>query len=122
MPGETHDFFAETIQGGYNFSSISKSALAVTRTLMGEPPDRMKPTKATEAAMDTVLDVKMTQSRHWNCMHYQGLWMLNLNFVTLVADFNPDMVDGMTDTVRLDGRYLVLLCLLRISSVYSAKK
>lgn len=70
---------------------------------MGEPPDRMKPTKATDAAMETVFAVKMAQSEFWNCMHYQGIrWMDE--FDVLISDLSsPDMVDGMTDTVRLDG-------------------
>ena len=59
-------------QGGYNFTAISKSALAVTRTLMGEPPDRLRATAATNAAADTVAKVKAVQSQHWRCMFPKG--------------------------------------------------
>ena len=56
---------AVCLEGGYNFGAISKSALAVTRTLMGEPPDRLTATQATEIAMTTVQQVKEIQSRYW---------------------------------------------------------
>ena len=72
------------LEGGYNFRSISKSALAVTRTLMGEPPDRLKPTRPTESCIDTVKDVMRIQSRYWNCMHPK------------------DPIDGLIYTERMD--------------------
>lgn len=59
-------------QGGYNFRSISKSALAVTRTLMGEPPDRLSPTAATASAVEIVRQVSMVQSKYWRCMFPKG--------------------------------------------------
>jgi histone deacetylase 6 len=60
---------AVCLEGGYNFRSISKSALAVTRTLMGEPPDRLEETSPTQAGIDTVKLVAMKQSRFWRCMY-----------------------------------------------------
>ena len=62
----------ECCQGGYNFKSISKSALAVTRTLMGEPPDRLAPTAATNSAVEIVRDVVRIQSKYWRCMFPKG--------------------------------------------------
>lgn len=52
-------------KGGYNLTSISKSALAVTRTLIGEKPDRMLDNKATDTGIDTVQMVAMHQSKFW---------------------------------------------------------
>lgn len=60
---------SDMLQGGYNFRSISKSALAVTKTLMGEPPDRLLSTSPSELAASTVRRVMMTQSRYWRCMY-----------------------------------------------------
>lgn len=57
-----------TQQGGYNFRSISKSALAVTKTLMGEPPDRLLKLSPTTAAEETVGRVMGIQAQHWRCM------------------------------------------------------
>lgn len=59
---------AVCLEGGYNFRSISKSALAVTKTLMGEPPDRLMNTIPTEAAKATVGRVMNIQAHHWRCM------------------------------------------------------
>lgn len=72
-------FLTYHVQGGYNFRSISKSALAVTKTLMGEPPDRLLVTSPSEVAVGTVRRVIMAQSRHWQCMYPKepkevGLW------------------------------------------------
>lgn len=59
---------AVCLEGGYNFQAISKSALAVTRTLMGEPPDRLEVTRATEKAVETVEQVRQIQSKYWTCL------------------------------------------------------
>ena len=66
-------------QGGYNFRSISKSALAVTKTLMGDPPDRLHSTTPSELATSAVRRVMMIQSHYWKCMYpkgpeNQGVW------------------------------------------------
>jgi histone deacetylase 6 len=58
-----------TLKGGYNFRSISKSALAVTKTLMGEPPDRLIKTTPTRDAIETVSRVMNIQALHWRCMY-----------------------------------------------------
>ena len=63
---------AVCLEGGYNFSAISKSALAVTRTLMGEPPDRLTATAATQSAIDTVAKVRNVQSRYWRSIYPKG--------------------------------------------------
>jgi hypothetical protein len=56
-------------QGGYNFRSISKSALAVAKTLMGEPPDRLISTTASTPAIQIVRRVMTAQSKYWKCMY-----------------------------------------------------
>ncbi|KAL1959893.1 hypothetical protein VTO42DRAFT_561 [Malbranchea cinnamomea] len=63
---------AVCLEGGYNFRSISKSALAVTRTLMGEPPDRLRAPAASKQAVDTVRKVAMIQAAYWQCMYPKG--------------------------------------------------
>ncbi|OOF96755.1 hypothetical protein ASPCADRAFT_129826 [Aspergillus carbonarius ITEM 5010] len=63
---------AVCLEGGYNFRSISKSALAVTKTLMGDPPDRLHSTSPSALATTTVRRVMMIQSRFWHCMYPKG--------------------------------------------------
>ncbi|OAP64896.1 hypothetical protein AYL99_00868 [Fonsecaea erecta] len=60
---------AVCLEGGYNFRAISKSALAVTRTLMGEPPDRLHATAATQAGLETVAQVRNIQSKYWRSIY-----------------------------------------------------
>ncbi|EAA59664.1 hypothetical protein AN8042.2 [Aspergillus nidulans FGSC A4] len=70
---------AVCLEGGYNFRSISKSALAVTKTLMGNPPDRLSFTCPSEAAISTIRRVSSIQSDYWKCMYpkaikNEGVW------------------------------------------------
>ncbi|GLI79815.1 histone deacetylase hda1 [Penicillium ochrochloron] len=60
---------AVCLEGGYNFRSISKSALAVTKTLMGEPPERLSKTTPTQDAIETVGRVMNIQAQYWRCMY-----------------------------------------------------
>ena len=55
-------------QGGYDLDSISRSALAVTRTLLGEPPDRIEQTRPTKSGAATVDMVRVYQRRFWPCL------------------------------------------------------
>lgn len=58
------------LEGGYNLQSIAKSAVAVTRTLMGEPPDRLgEDVEPSALGLSTVELVKRYQSRYWKCMY-----------------------------------------------------
>jgi histone deacetylase 6 len=59
---------AVCLEGGYNLRAISRSALAVAKTLMGEPPERIKiPPINAEASL--ILDkVREFQAHYWECM------------------------------------------------------
>ena len=57
------------MEGGYNLRSIAVSALAVTRTLMGEPPERLQTTQPTPTGVDTVKQVIQQQSYFWPCLY-----------------------------------------------------
>lgn len=61
---------AVCLEGGYNLTAISKSALAVAKTLMGEPPPKMNLAGAKinrEAAM-LLAQVQAYQAPYWECM------------------------------------------------------
>lgn len=60
---------AVCLEGGYSLNAIANSALAVTRTLMGEPPDRLDITSPSAEGARDVYMVKRTQSKFWKCMH-----------------------------------------------------
>ncbi|KAF2280344.1 putative histone deacetylase [Westerdykella ornata] len=61
---------AVCLEGGYNLRSIARSALAVTRTLMLQPPDRLEEDlpPPREDAVRTVAQVKREHSRYWKCL------------------------------------------------------
>ncbi|KAF2840317.1 histone deacetylase clr3 [Patellaria atrata CBS 101060] len=64
-----HGKVAVCLEGGYNLRSIAKSALAVTRTLMGEPPDRLENLIATDSGAEVIDLVIKQQSRFWKCLY-----------------------------------------------------
>ncbi|KAL5529145.1 hypothetical protein ACEPAG_5119 [Sanghuangporus baumii] len=61
------------LEGGYNVNSISSSALAVTRVLLGESPPELKPLVANEAATETVWLVAKQQSKYWKSIDVASL-------------------------------------------------
>ncbi|KAF3923438.1 hypothetical protein ABW21_db0207220 [Orbilia brochopaga] len=64
---------AVCLEGGYNLHSISDSALAVTRTLMGEPPDALHGAHADSGVIEVVNQVITEQSQYWKCMGYKAM-------------------------------------------------
>lgn len=57
------------LEGGYNLQAISTSAHAVTRVLMGEPPDRMILGSVATSAEEDVRKAISIQSKYWRCMN-----------------------------------------------------
>jgi histone deacetylase 6 len=61
---------AVCLEGGYNLRSIARSALAVTRTLMLQAPDRLaEDLVPKESAVRVIQQVKREQSKYWKCMY-----------------------------------------------------
>ena len=56
------------LEGGYNLRSISVSALAVTKTLMGQPPTRIVDTAPTESGFRTISDVIRQHNQYWQSL------------------------------------------------------
>jgi histone deacetylase 6 len=59
---------AVCLEGGYNLRAISRSALAVAKTLMGEPPMRIKIPPLNKTAAHVLHQVKVCQAPFWQCM------------------------------------------------------
>ncbi|KAK0473129.1 hypothetical protein EDD18DRAFT_1227323 [Armillaria luteobubalina] len=53
------------LEGGYNVEAGARSALAVTKVIIGEPPDELPPMTANEQATEVVWLVAKEQSRYW---------------------------------------------------------
>jgi histone deacetylase 6 len=59
---------AVCLEGGYNLDAISQSALAVARTLMGEPPPKLALPKLNKEAAKVLAKVQAHQAPYWECM------------------------------------------------------
>lgn len=59
---------AVCLEGGYNLKAISHSALAVARTLMGEPPPKIDIPPINKDAARLLARVQATQAPYWECM------------------------------------------------------
>jgi histone deacetylase 6 len=59
---------AVCLEGGYNLQAISHSALAVARTLMGEPPPQMEIPPISKEAARVLARVQAVQAPYWECM------------------------------------------------------
>jgi histone deacetylase 6 len=56
------------LEGGYNLQSISNSALAVAKTLMGEPPPKIELKPINKKAHRLLGRVQAHQAPYWECM------------------------------------------------------
>ncbi|KAI1095150.1 putative histone deacetylase A [Rostrohypoxylon terebratum] len=61
---------AVCLEGGYNLKAISHSALAVARTLMGEPPPKMEIPPINKEAAKLLVKVQAAQAPYWECMRH----------------------------------------------------
>lgn len=59
---------AVCLEGGYNLKAISRSALAVAQTLMGEPPPQIKMPPINSEALKVLNKVREVQAPFWECM------------------------------------------------------
>lgn len=57
------------LEGGYNLRSIAKSAVAVTKTLMGEPPGRIQDLEPSLPGVETIKLVIGEHSKYWRCLY-----------------------------------------------------
>lgn len=63
------------LEGGYNLDSIAKSALAVSKALLGEPPEVLDKVIPKTETVEAIADVIKIQSRYWKTLQpgYYGL-------------------------------------------------
>jgi histone deacetylase 6 len=59
---------AVCLEGGYNLRAISRSALAVAKTLMGEPPMKMNVPPLNKTTNYVLNQVRACQAPFWECM------------------------------------------------------
>ena len=95
-------------KGGYNLDSISNSALAVARVLLGDAPPELPPMMASEAGTETVWQVALEQSKYWKsinpkaCEPREGVYITPaiILFVTVCTEMDeitfsiPEILKG----------------------------
>ena len=99
------------LEGGYNLDSISLSALAVTKTLMGEAPPRIHETAATKTGVENVRKVIMHQSQFWRCLHPKDVSREFDDFVE--AARLHDIIREHQSTVLFNNHQMVNLYVFR---------
>lgn len=74
------------LEGGYSLEALERSALAVTKILLGEAPPEMEPMTASEVATETIWQVAMEQSKYWknvdpkSCEPLEGMDSISITF------------------------------------------
>ncbi|KAG9124110.1 Histone deacetylase hda1, partial [Ceratobasidium sp. 392] len=61
------------LEGGYNLNSISKSAVAVVHSLLGDQLPELPRLEASEIATEVVWQVARVQSQYWHCINPPNL-------------------------------------------------
>jgi histone deacetylase 6 len=86
---------AVCLEGGYNFEAISNSAVAVAKTLMGEPPPKLKIPPINREAARTLAKVQAIQAPFWQCMRAGVVDVLDLQ------DHNAERLHDVVRTAQL---------------------
>lgn len=95
---------AVCLEGGYNLKAISRSALAVARTLMGEPPERMEIPPLNKAAAKVIEEVKRLQAPYWACLRTAD-YSSSLNPIVEILDKNSVRLN---DVIRKYQRRILI--------------
>ncbi|KAG7662814.1 HDA1 [[Candida] subhashii] len=61
---------AVILEGGYNLDSISNSALAVAKVLVGEPPENTISSQPHPETVEVLDEVVKIQSKYWKCLRH----------------------------------------------------
>ncbi|ODQ63543.1 putative catalytic subunit of a class II histone deacetylase complex [Nadsonia fulvescens var. elongata DSM 6958] len=104
---------AVVLEGGYNLDSIAKSALAVTKILLGDAPGRISNTLPKSETIKTVRDIIKIQSRYWKSL-LPGYGSINMGENTLKNyDYLHDALRGNQVRKYMSNYSLVNLPIIR---------
>ena len=99
------------LEGGYNLGATSRSFVAMTRTIMGEPPERMGDMTPTPSAVTTLQRVIRQQSRFWKCLYPKDLQLDRKR--ELGSERLHDVLRKWQSKVLFDNFRMVSLFILR---------
>ncbi|EGW34429.1 histone deacetylase HDA1 [Spathaspora passalidarum NRRL Y-27907] len=90
---------AVILEGGYNLDSISKSALAVAKVLVGEPPENTISMQPHLDAVEVVDEVIKIQAKYWKCLRH-GIPSTSFDDVFDLPDDTNYKLVNISDTIR----------------------
>ncbi|CAG8507560.1 3147_t:CDS:10 [Paraglomus occultum] len=88
------------LEGGYNINSISKSALACVKVLLGEDPPDLGPISPSKDCIETVHQVTKIQSQYWKCLAPSNIDE-GEEITLTIAKAPGKMVINMTEMLRI---------------------
>lgn len=88
------------LEGGYNLDSISKSALAVAKVLIGEPPESTITAQPLLDTIEVVDEVIKTQSKYWTCLKPGNPSRSFEDVYELPEDVNGYKLSNINDPIR----------------------
>ncbi|RLV91887.1 Histone deacetylase HDA1 [Spathaspora sp. JA1] len=90
---------AVILEGGYNLDSISKSALAVAKVLVGEPPENTITMQPHLDAVEVVDEVIKIHAKYWKCLRH-GIPSSSFDDVFDLPDDTNYKLVNVSDTIR----------------------
>ncbi|KAL7624472.1 Histone deacetylase hda1 [Parahypoxylon ruwenzoriense] len=110
---------AVCLEGGYNLKAISHSALAVARTLMGEPPPKMDIPPIEKEAARVLARVQAVQAPYWECMRPGIVNVPELNDMEKNASRLHDVIRGYQRQV-LSEKYGMIPLFIQREALYKS--
>ncbi|EDK41884.1 histone deacetylase HDA1 [Lodderomyces elongisporus NRRL YB-4239] len=92
---------AVILEGGYNLDSISESALAVAKVLIGEPPENTVKQQPHPDTIEVIDEVIKIQSRFWECLSH-GVTKTTFDDVYDLPDLDKERykLTNISDPIR----------------------
>ncbi|KAI5963445.1 HDA1 [Candida pseudojiufengensis] len=92
---------AVILEGGYNLDSISESALAVAKVLIGEPPENTITKLPHQDTIEVIDEVIKIQSKYWKCLK-SGIPETSFDDVYDLPGVDTFKLTNISDPIRLN--------------------
>lgn len=100
LKGIARGKLAVILEGGYNLDSITNGALAVTKVLLGEPPENTIAALPLSDTVETIDEVTKTMAHYWKCMQIGMPKRAFDDVFDLATSSNAYRLTNIAETVR----------------------
>ena len=100
LKGIARGNLAVILEGGYNLDSITNGALAVTKVLLGEPPENTISALPLSDTIETVDEVMKALAQYWKCMRIGMPKQSFEDVFDLSTNTNAYKLTNIADTIR----------------------